>query len=200
MLHSTFQLHLRSRAMKCKAVSESSIELQVSLPSGRCATVSVLECGTVADLKIAAQKSLGQRFLRLAAPDGRLLDPTNTPGRAGLRDGDSLTAVVLQPKIAATSGAFALWCAGGDRIVTWGHDVLGGDSSRVQDQLRSVQQICSTEFACAAILADGSVLTWGHPNHGGDSSRVQGQLRNVQQVCGAEYEYAIPQSWQMGAW
>ena len=69
LLHSTFQLHVCSRAMKCEAVSESSIKLQVSLPSGRCVTVSVLESGTVADLKIAAQQSLGQPFLRLAAPD-----------------------------------------------------------------------------------------------------------------------------------
>ena len=67
------ELYLRTCAMKRKAESvekaESSMTLEVSLPSGRCATVSVLESGTVADLKIAAQKSLVQGFLRLAAPD-----------------------------------------------------------------------------------------------------------------------------------
>ena len=31
---------------------------------------------------------------------------------------------------------------GSDRVVTWGHTDCGGDSSRVQDQLQTVQQIC----------------------------------------------------------
>jgi len=89
--------------------------LEVSLPSGRCATVSVLESGTVADLKIAAQKSLVQGFLRLAAPDGRLLDPTKPLRLSGLQAGDRLIAVAQQPKIAATWRAFA---AGGVMEVT----------------------------------------------------------------------------------
>ena len=176
--------------MKCEAVSESSIKLQVSLPSGRCATVSVLESGTVADLKIAAQQSLGQRFLRLAAPDGCLLDPTKSLDLSALKDEDSLAAVAQQPKIAATRYAFALWCRGSDRVVTWGHADQGGDSSRVQHQLRNVQRICGTGHAFAAILADGSVVTWGHPDWGGDSSGVQHQLRHVQHICGTGGAFA----------
>ena len=129
--------------MKRKAVSShevyNSIRLEVSLPSGRSATVSVLESGSIAshvffillscagvcfahapDVRggcltsfcqdgsallqtgqsipdssqftgnrgfafptanpvLAQSRTEGQRFLRLAAPDGRLLDPTNTP-------------------------------------------------------------------------------------------------------------------------
>jgi len=57
-------------------VADSSINLKFSLPSGRCETVSVLQSSTIADLKIAAQQSFGQRFLRLAAPDGRLFQKT----------------------------------------------------------------------------------------------------------------------------
>ena len=45
--------------------------------------------------------------------------------------------------------------------MTWGNAYCGGDSSAVQDQLQHVQQIQSTRFAFAAILADGSVLAWG---------------------------------------
>jgi hypothetical protein len=56
---------------------------------------------------------LGQRFLRLAAPDGCLLDADRL---SGLQNGDSLAAIALQPKIAATC-AFALWVVGGDKIV-----------------------------------------------------------------------------------
>ena len=62
------ELPMGSRLVSGDA-AKHSITLEVSLPSGRCATVSVLESGTVADLKIAAQKSLVQGFLRLAAPD-----------------------------------------------------------------------------------------------------------------------------------
>eukprot|EP00435_Cladocopium_sp_Y103_P032310 s2663_g8.t1 len=51
------------------------LRFDISLPSGRSETISLARCGLVADLKIAAQQSLGKGFLRLAAPDGRLLDP-----------------------------------------------------------------------------------------------------------------------------
>eukprot|EP00435_Cladocopium_sp_Y103_P039787 s2235_g10.t1 len=164
-----------------KEVSDSFMKFEVSLPSGRRETVAVSEIGTVADLKTAAQESLGRRFLRLAAPDGRLFDPTESLRLSGFQDGESLTAVAQQPKLAATMFAFALWCTGADRVVTWGDQHKGGDSSRVQHQLKNVQQICGRFEAFAAILADGSVVTWGNP--GWNSSRVQHQLRNVQQIC-----------------
>ena len=169
------------RAMKRKAVSgqvaRESIELEVSLSSGRREIVAVPQSGTVADLKIAAQQSLGQPFLRLAAPG--LLDPTDSLRLSGLQDGDSVTAIAQQPKIAANRGAFALWCVGGHRVVTWGNPRFGGDSSRVRDQLRNVQQICGAERAFAAILADGTVVTWGDPHFGGDSSGVRDEFMYI---------------------
>eukprot|EP00435_Cladocopium_sp_Y103_P046100 s1451_g13.t1 len=140
--------------------------------------------------KIAAQQSFGQGFLRLVAPDGRLLDPTDSLQLSGLRDGDSIAAVAQQPKIASTQFAFALWCVGADRVVIWGDPEDGGDSSGVQDQLRNVQQLCGTGCAFAAILADGNVVTWGRPAYGGDSSGVQDQLRNVVQICGTHVAFA----------
>ena len=164
--------------------ADRSIEVEISLPSGRCETVTISQCGTIADLKVTAQQALGQGFLRLVSADGRLLDPTDSVRRSGLEDGDSLTAVAQQPKIAAAWNAFALWCVRRHRIVTWGPAGHGGDSSRVQDQLRNVQQICGSRLAFAAILADGSVVTWGSPDHGGDSSTFRDQLRNVRQICG----------------
>eukprot|EP00435_Cladocopium_sp_Y103_P005670 s596_g1.t2 len=171
-------------------VADSSIEVKVLLPSGRCETVAVSQSGTVADLKIAAQQSLGRRFLRLATADGRLLDPRESLRRSGVQEGHSIAAVAQQPKLAATSGAFALWCVECARAVTWGHPECGGDSFRVQDQLKNVQQICGTAGAFAAILADGSVVTWGSPDNGGDSSRVQVQLKNVQHICGTAGAFA----------
>jgi hypothetical protein len=65
-------------------------------------------------------------------------------------------------------------------VVTWGHPNYGGDSSKVQDQLKNVQQVCGTVVgAFAAILADESVVTGGDIEYGGDSSRVQDQFQNV---------------------
>ena len=40
-----------------------------------------------------------------------------------------------------------------------------------------VQQLASTSFAFAALLADSTVVCWGDPLCGGDSSEVQDQLR-----------------------
>ena len=54
---------------------------------------------------------------------------------AGLQDGDQLTAVVGEIKLASTATAFALWCCGGDGVVTWGNPGGAGDSSAVQEQL-----------------------------------------------------------------
>jgi hypothetical protein len=68
--------------------TDSNLTVDVSLLSGRCETVSVLQHCTIGDLKIAAQESFGQRFLRLAAPDRCLLDPTEALQLSGLQDGD----------------------------------------------------------------------------------------------------------------
>ena len=43
--------------------------------------------------------------------------------------------------------------------MTWGPE-YGGDSSAVQDQLKTVQQVQATYKAFTAILADGSVVSW----------------------------------------
>ena len=98
--------------------AHSPIKLEVSLPSGWCETGAVQQLSSIDCLKIAAQQSLGQRFLRLVAPNGRPLDQTDCIWLSGLQDGDCLTAFAQQPKIAAARcSAFALWCVGGDRGV-----------------------------------------------------------------------------------
>ena len=82
------------------------------------------DSSSVKDLKILTQKSFLQGFLQLVTAEGRhLTDLTEPFEAAGINEEDgltSLTAIALQPRLQATFGAFALWCAGGDRIVTWG--------------------------------------------------------------------------------
>jgi hypothetical protein len=164
-------------------VTALMLQVDIVLPSGKPKNFSIAESSKVGDLKCLAQKSFQQGFLKFITADGHaLVDPNQSLLAAGLQEGDHLTAIVQQAKMAATDEAFAMWCCGGDRIVTWGRPDRGGDSSAVQDQLRNVQQVQATCGAFAAILADGSVVTWGSPLCGGDSSAVQDHLRNVQQV------------------
>ena len=177
-------------------VCQDMLQVSVALPSGCCEEFSIPQSSKVGDLKVLAQKSFQRGFLRLVAADHRALDPTVSLQAAGLEDGDHLTAIVLEAKLAATgrlravAGAFALFCPGGDRVVTWGYPENGGDSSKVQDQLKGVQQVQATSEAFAAILADGSVVTWGDPENGGDSSEVQDQLKGVQQVQATHRAFA----------
>ena len=169
------------------------LQVTVSLTSGRSESLSIPLASTVGDLKTMVQESLGKPFLRLITADGRKLKPSEFLEAAGLQDGDQLTAIVGEAKLAATRYAFALWCCGGDRVLTWGNPGSGGDSSAVQDQLKSVRQIQATTSAFAAILEDGSVVTWGYPGEGGDSSAVQDQLKSVFRP---QVKH-LPPSWQM---
>ena len=155
------------------------MKVDVHLPSGDGCPIEVAPATLISELKAAAQKHF-QRRLKLTAK-GHQLDLTATLSEAGLREGDVVTAVVQRGKLAATIRAFA-WHSHGGEVVTWGDPGYGGDSSQVQEQLRSIQHIQATGRAFAAILESGSVVTWGHPELGGDSSQVQEQLRNVQHI------------------
>ena len=170
------------------------LQLNVSLPSGRSEKLSLLQSSKVGDLRVLAQKSFQLGFLRLVTANNDMLDPVESLQAAGLQEGDHLTAVAIQVKVAATHAAIALWCCGGNRVVAWGSPNSGGDSSGVKDQLIGVQQVHATHGAFAAILADGSVVTWGGRNSGagsgGDSSGVKDQLKGVQQVHATDSAFA----------
>ena len=159
------------------------LRVVVSLPSGSGKTLLLPELSKVGDLKILAQRSFGQGFLKLVTAEGHALtDPEDLLKAAGVQDGEHLTAVAQRARVTATREAFAVWCCGGNWVVTWGNIKSGRNCSLVKDQLRNVQQIQAAYGAFAAILADGSVVTWGHPLLGGDCSAVQDQLRNVEQI------------------
>ena len=146
------------------------LQVNVALASGRSVNLSVPESCKVQDLKVLAQQSFGQGFVKLITAEGRRLnDLTKTLDESGIQDGNHLMAIAQEAKLAATDQAFALWCCGGDRIVTWGAADCGGDSSRVQDKLKNVQQLQATRRAFAAIVGNGSVVTWGDVRSGGDS-------------------------------
>ena len=93
------------------------LKFHVSLPSGRGENVSVLELGTVVDLENSCTKVPGATLSETCC--------TGSSRSTFWANGDSLAAIALQPKIAATCRAFALWVVGGDKIVTWGHPDYG---------------------------------------------------------------------------
>ena len=166
-----------------RCCQDRMLQVNIALTSGRSTSFSIPQSSKVGDLKAVAQESLEKPFLRLVTAAGRILsDPAEHLEAAGLQDGDQLTAIAGQPNLAASARAFALWCPGGHRVVTWGHPDYGGDSSAFHAQLWGVQQVQATVHAFAAILEDGSVVAWGDPKEGGDCSAVQHQLRSVRQV------------------
>ena len=112
------------------------LQITVALPSGCSEKFSIAQSSKVGDLRVLAQKSFQRGFLRLVTADHHALDPTLTLQAAGLEDGDHLTAIAVEATLAATSRAFALFCSGGDRVVTWGDPDYGGDSSQVQQRER----------------------------------------------------------------
>ena len=138
------------------------LHVKVFLPSGRCEKLSLPQSSKVGDLRILAQRSFAQGFLRLVTAQGDVLkDPLESLQAVGLQNGDHLSAIVCQTKVAATSAAFALWCPGGDRIITWGNPKFGGDSSAVKDRLRAVQTVQGTAMLKAVndFILGGSICS-----------------------------------------
>ncbi|CAK9071804.1 unnamed protein product [Durusdinium trenchii] len=159
------------------------MDITVSLPSGQSMSLEALSGSSrVGELKSAAREYFGATFLQLVRSDGKQLEDTDLLGES-LVHGDVVAAIIQEPKLAATDGAFALWSSSG--VITWGHAEEGGDSSKVQDQLKAVQDIQASRLAFAALLDGGSVVTWGDPKAGGDSTEVQDALKCVQHITAA---------------
>ena len=167
------------------------IQLNVALPSGHTELLTALRSSTVQDVRTNAQQAFGKKHLRLITAKSRVLvDPDETLEEAEIEDGECLTALALQPQLAATHRAFALWCHGDSAVVTWGDADYGGDSWAVPVELKGVRQIQATESAFAAILEDGSVITWGGEDCGDDSTAVPDRLRGVQQIQATHRAFA----------
>lgn len=141
------------------------LKLIAALPSGQTTAVTIQKSERVECLTTKVQTAFARNFLRLMHPNGSFLDLTASIDDSGLKDGDTINVIVQQPKIAATTGAFALWAVGSNRVVTWGRQDLGGDSSRVADRFHGhggVQDMVGNNFGFAALLADKTVVSWGY--------------------------------------
>ncbi len=78
-------------------------------------------------------------------------------------------------------------------LVTWGNDFQGGDSSAVEDKLKSgVESVTVGLNSVAALKVDGSVVVWGHPDRGGKLYDWQQAVLNsgVVSITASERAYA----------
>ena len=115
----------------------SMLRLNVALPNGHAEVLTLPPSSVVQDVRMKAQQAFRKKCVRLITAKNRVLvNFAQTLEEAEIEDGECLTALVLQPQLAATGTAFALWCHGDSAIVTWGDEDRGGDSSAVRDQLK----------------------------------------------------------------
>ena len=164
------------------------IQVKVSVPSGCSRTLSLPELSKVEDLKLLAQKSFARGFLRLVAVNGRILTDPDGSWRI-LTDPDGSWRILTDPdgswptlRIASCRDSRrrtpSCYSATSNRKCGAAFAACCGDSSGIQDQLRSVQQVQATCVQpCWPMVRSlpGGIC-------GGDSSLVQDRLQNVQQV------------------
>eukprot|EP00439_Symbiodinium_sp_Y106_P023181 s4846_g2.t2 len=177
-----------------------SITVEVSLISGKTAAVDAEGHWTVEDLSLRAQCALGVGKGRLLNSSGDILEATATVNSACVQHGDVLTFHVGQVRL-SMSKDYALGLSGaallGDGSVAswgWGKPACAIDISAVQDQLQNVAHVQASNYAYAAIRADGSVVTWGDIACGGDVSVVQDQLQNVRHIQASSRAFAAIQA------
>ena len=122
----------------------TSTPIEVAPLSGRSLQVPAADSmeRPVKYLKLQAQGSLHTGVGILRDSSGQILDDSEILGEAGVQPGDTLTLQVRQTMVASRflGSAFAAIIGDGS-VVTWGDPQNGGDSSKVQDQLRHVKAI-----------------------------------------------------------
>ena len=165
--------------------SSSSNEFEVSMPNGSACKVRGLR---VLDLKVQSQILFQKGFLKLVAKD-KVLD-VNGRCDEQLKPGDCVTAIAQKPKVVGTQDAFALFCVGGDTVVTWGNYKHGGSSSPVDERLRNVVDIQRTDCTFSAILDTGTVVTWGCLFWGGHELVDLRKLSGVPHITAACQAFA----------
>eukprot|EP00913_Durusdinium_trenchii_P017391 g16349.t1 len=152
-------------------------------------------------MKIVVRAGAGYDNIDLKACEAKSITAMNTPGQNanavaelvfgslgqqedfGLVGGDLLHATVRQARLVSTRQSYAFALMRGDgSVVSWGSRRLGGDSSRVQQELRDVEQIQASGGAFAAIRADGQVITWGDSSMGGKTGWLENAVRESQIV------------------
>ena len=116
------------------------LKINVALLDGHAELLTLLPSSSLQELKTAAQQAFGKMHLRLITAKNRVLvNFEQTLEEAEIEDGECLTALVLQPQLAATCSAFALFCQEGSEIITWGDADYGCNNGGDVGSSRSAQ-------------------------------------------------------------
>ena len=136
------------KSCQYRRTSQLDAEINVALLNGHSELLTLLPSSTVQDVRTKAQRAFGKKCLRLVTAKNRVLvDFEQTLEEAEIEAGECLTALVLQPQLAATGDASALWSHGDNAIVAWGSADHGGDSS-------------AAVFLCCAVWQVNASSTW----------------------------------------
>ena len=96
------------RVVKVAGLLRSMLRVNVALPNGHAELLTLLPSSTVQDVRTKAQQAFGKKYLKLITAKNRVLvNFEQTLKEAEIEDGECLTALVLQPQLAATGGAKA---------------------------------------------------------------------------------------------
>lgn len=95
------------------------LQVHVAFPSGHGETLSLPQKLNSGWPESSGPEVIQTRVPQIVTEKGHVLtSPEDSLLTTEVQEGARLTVVAQQPKVAATSAAFAIWCCGGDRIVT----------------------------------------------------------------------------------
>ena len=127
-----------------------SLDVDVTLLSGKSAQISAPGGCTVDEFRSKAQTALQVGRSRLISPSGHVLCGEATLFQSGVKNGDILTLQVQQMSLAATADSFAAILGDGS-VVTWGGSRAGGDSTSVKDQLKLGSGVVCMHDLCMCV-------------------------------------------------
>ena len=188
-------------AKEARVAEQPPLRVAVHALSGRLLCMLEVFPGDTALVLYRSAEAAAGKPLQLFTSAGHYLKAASTIAAAGLRDQAVVTARVALPRLFTTAssdssdgGAFAA-LKGDGSVLCWGDRRVGGDCSKVQEQLVDVVDIstatgqfserCAVTGAFAALKSDGTVLCWGDRDTGGDCSAVQQDLKDVVEISSA---------------
>ena len=113
-----------------------AIIMDVTLMSGQRVSLESDLTASVQSLAESARRALGVGRGRLFSSSGSVLDGDAQLGAARSQTGDCLILQVGTVRVAGSTKSFAALLGDGS-VITWGDADSGGDSTSVQDQLKS---------------------------------------------------------------
>eukprot|EP00439_Symbiodinium_sp_Y106_P013117 s2878_g1.t3 len=184
-----------------------SLSVDVTLLSGRTATVQVARDGTVNDLRRSAQEELDTPIANIVTSPGECLPGPALLSTVGIGHGTQVFATARTTLVASCYSGFlragSTWNLAFSNLAdafvafrpnssatAWGDAGYGGDCEVVREQLYDVQEDATTYGAFAVLRRDGTVVTWGSPEIGGDCTSCKAELKKIRALRASRGAFA----------